>query len=138
MPLRGGGSARDLHTAEATTRGRERSRPPHGGSHYAGAGVLAIAAQGRLSLPRSFLATSGKAALVGIGSHFPPPLRGIRRVPSARTSRPRSVASAVFRPLALPAPAPWHGVGCPVFHVEQFTFVKCYFTFVKCNFTIVK
>ena len=76
-----------------------------------------------------------------------PPLRSLRGsrpryrahgAATARISRPCFVSGAVFRPLLLPAPASVAGVGCPVFHVEQFTFVKYYFTFVKCNFTIVK
>ena len=145
--LRKGGSSRDLHTAPSTTQGRECSPlPTHAPfpssvrpSVRSMAGSPARSSRPPPAIPLSpRLSTSGKGEWVGIGSHFPPLLRFGRCVPSAPTSRPCSVAVAVFRPLLLPAPASVDGVGCPVFHVEQFTFVKCYFTFVKFHFTIVK
>ena len=146
-PLRRGGSSRDLHTAPSTTQGRECSPLPNHAPFPSSVRPSVLSAEGspaRSSRPppsASFsprLSTSVQGAWCGNGSHFPPLLRFGRCVPSAPTSRPCFVSGAVFRPLLLPAPASVAGVGCPVFHVEQFTFVKYYFTFVKCNFTIVK
>jgi len=146
-PLRKGGSSRDLHTAPSTTQGRECSPlPTHAPfpSSVRPSVLFAPASSAPSSRPpagapfSSRLSTSVQGAWVGNGSHFPPLLRGGRCVPSAPTSRPCSVAGAVFRPLLLPAPASVAGVGCPVFHVEQFTFVKSHFTNVKFHFTIVK